>query len=359
MKSYSNPTGAAAKKAIQKICEELKEHVAMVYQRFLDPAFKEAKNIKITIAGENILPWDPFVKKESDRVAYEIVEVPNADASFSVSAYVLPRKEEFSSQEAFQSAKLRNNLQGFYVYRENRLIHFADWLGMYTQEPHGTLLRVEFTFDHRLDDAFQIDIKKSQINLDPNLYNWLADQFLPAPRRAADDRYRQGQKKKAHAQAVSAHLESNNNISSKQLQIQGAEVVASGKNDEAIIKNAQGEFRFKLKITNSQKDGEVFIQPVEGLNDGVFFEPALIDNQKGVRINTTHPYYHKVYLPNLKSGVTIQGMDSLLWALCMAEFSTIDQNTLDHFDQLRFELSRILRKLVADLPEPTLNEDEI
>jgi glucokinase len=36
-------------------------------------------------------------------------------------------------------------------------------------------------------------------------------------------------------------------------------------------------------------------------------------------INTGHPYYHKVYIPNLASGVTIQGMDSLLWALAEAE----------------------------------------
>ena len=63
-------------------------------------------------------------------------------------------------------------------------------------------------------------------------------------------------------------------------------------------------------------------------------------------------------MPNLKSGVTIQGMDSLLWALCSAEFSTINANTLTHFEELRFELSRILRRLVADLPEPDMNDNE-
>ena len=39
-------------------------------------------------------------------------------------------------------------MQGFYVYRENRLIHYGDWLGLFINEPHGSLLRVEFSFDH-------------------------------------------------------------------------------------------------------------------------------------------------------------------------------------------------------------------
>ncbi|MBR0900728.1 hypothetical protein JQ616_37730 [Bradyrhizobium tropiciagri] len=76
-----------------------------------------------------------------------------------------------------------------------------------------------------------------------------------------------------------------------------------------------------------------------------------------MKINTSHPYYHKVYIPNLARGVTIQGMDSLLWGLCIAELSTISDATAKHFEEMRFEVSRILRKLVEDLPEPEAGED--
>lgn len=359
MKSYASPSGANAKRALNKIIIELSDHLSMIYQRFLDSSNRGAPNIQITVNNNPISAWDPFCKTESDIVASEIMEVADTDASFEIKAYVLPRKEEFSTPEAALNAKLSNDLQGFYIYRENRLIHYADWLGMFTKEPHGTLLRVEFSFDHKLDDAFQIDIKKSQISLNNALYDWLKDQFLPAPRRAADDRYRQGQKKKAKDKAENAHTVSNNNIQSKQSQINGPLIsgIVNGK-DECVVKNANGEFKFKIKVTNSNKPGELFIQPVDNLNDNIFFEPAIIDKEKGVRINTSHPYYHKVYLPNLKSGVTIQGMDSLIWALCVAELSTINENTLTHFEELRFELSKILRRLVSDLPEPNFEENE-
>jgi hypothetical protein len=292
-------------------------------------------------------------------VASQEIQVEETDATFRINAYVLPRREEFPAVELANEAKLSNDFQGFYIYRENRLIHFADWLDMYSKEPHLTLLRIEFSFDHRLDDAFQIDIKKSQILLNNALYDFLKDEFLPAPRRAADARYRQGQKVKAKEKAETAHTSSNRGIGAKQAEIGGVDVVpVEGADDQAVVRNVNGEFRFRLKVTCARKPGELFIQPVDNLDDNVLFEPALIDQEKGVRINTSHPYYSKVYVPNLKSGVTIQGMDSLIWALCVAELSTISESTLTHFEELRFELSRLLRRLVADLPDPKLDENE-
>ena len=71
----------------------------------------------------------------------------------------------------------------------------------------------------------------------------------------------------------------------------------------------------------------------------MLWEPCIIDGHKAVRINSGHPYYHKVYVPNLASGVTVQGMDSLLWALCSAELGTITEATARYFSELRFEVS--------------------
>ena len=98
-------------------------------------------------------------------MAEETVEVEGTGATFTARAYILPRYDEFANEELAKEAKLAANRQGLYIYRENRLIHDADWLGIVKQEPHYTLIRVEFSFDHKLDDAFQLDIKKSQICL--------------------------------------------------------------------------------------------------------------------------------------------------------------------------------------------------
>ncbi|MGV6825642.1 MAG: ATP-binding protein, partial [bacterium] len=363
LRDYQHPAGAHAKKALKRIVDELREHVAMVYQRFLDHDDARASNVSIWLNDETVHAWDPFCTGIADLAGSEDVTVETSsgkEANFTVRAWILPRKDEFPDEEALRKAKLRNDRQGIYIYRENRLIHDADWLKMFAKEPHGTLLRAEFSFDHRLDEAFHIDIKKSQIILNDDLWNWLKDEFLTAPRREANNRYRQGTRKQAKKKAESSHHSSNANIGSKELKLDTAGVkVVDPASGECEVQNKKGKFRIKLPMAKAFQPGEVFIQTVDGLDDNILFEPCIIEGHKAVRINTAHPYYHKVYIPNLKSGVTIQGMDSLLWALCIAELSTNLDETAKHFGEMRFELSRLLRQLVADLPEPDLADDEI
>lgn len=362
LKNYVNPTGNHARKALEKIIKDFNDHASMVYQRFLDFEDGRARNIEITVNKRPINSWDPFCENEqgTEKVAEQNVPVELTDGSsakFQIKAFILPRREHFSSPEAAKAARLANNMQGIYIYRENRLIHPADWLGMFSKEPHLSLLRVEFSFDHFMDQAFNVDIKKSRILLNNDLYKWILNQFLPAPRNAANERYRTGQREKVGKKAKGAHEGSNRSISGKEKGLHKAELkVIDEKTNAVEVTNKSGTVRLKLDISNSSSVGQVCVKPVESIDDGYLWTPALIDGHHAVKINTGHPYYNKVYVPNLSTDVTIQGMDALLWALTEAELGTINEETKDHFEELRFEVSRILRKLVEDLPEPDLDE---
>jgi hypothetical protein len=249
-------------------------------------------------------------------------------------------------------------MQGIYIYRENRLIHPADWLGMFSKEPHLTLLRIEFSFDHTLDDAFQVDLKKSRIILNEDLYNWILNEFIPAPRRAADERYRTGIRLNISETAKNAHTGSNRSIQEKEEDIVESVITVVDKETETVdIRNKSGSVRLKLTISDVKTQGQMSVQPVDSIEDNVLWRPALIGTHHAVQINTGHPYYLKVYIPNLNSDVTIQGMDSLLWALAEAELTTVNEKTKNHFEDMRFEVSRILRKLVEDLPDPEFDNN--
>jgi hypothetical protein len=361
IKDYSNPTGSPAQKALQAKEDALRDHLAMVYQRYLDPKDDRAQNVSIELNGKSVAPWDPFQRDVSELVAEESIITQLDDgreASFVVRAYILPRREEFPNDKLAQAAQLSNNRQGIYIYRENRLIHGADWLGLYQKEPHLTLLRVEFSFDHKLDDAFHLDIKKSQIILNDDLATWLESQFLPAPRREANRRSREGQQKDISQKGVGAHDTSNNNIRNREAAAGGPKVIVADPNTgEAHVHNKHGTTRLKLTITSAKRPGEVFVQPVDGITNGLLFQPALIEQHKAVQINTSHPYYLKVYIPNLNRSVTMQGLDSLMWALTVAELSTVQDSTAEMFRDMRYEVSRILEKLVETLPEPDVEQN--
>jgi hypothetical protein len=362
-KEYADKGGKPAQKALEKKVEALRQHLSMVYQRFLDPKDGRARNVEITVNGVTLKHWDPFAIGLSELVAQDTVAAENTEgeeATFTVRAYTLPRREEYPTPELAKAAMLSAERQGIYIYRENRLIHEADWLGMYQKEPHFTLLRVEFSFDHKMDEAFQLDIKKSQIILDEALAGYLQDQFLPAPRREADRRYREGQSKNTQKKALGAHDTSNANIKDREADAGGARVsVADPNTNEVVVENANGKFRLKIPIRSAERPGEVFVKPVESIPNGLLFEPALIEQHRAVLINTSHPYYRKVYVPNFNRSVTVQGMDSLMWALCIGELSTMrGDRTQELFRDMRYEVSRVLEKLVEALPEPESDEQD-
>lgn len=355
IKDYSTPAGKPAQRALKAKEDSLRQHLAMIYQRFLDPEDVRAQHVGIELNGVPVSAWDPFQSELSELVAEENLQVEMADgkkATFVVRAFILPRREEFPDDELAKKAMLTNERQGIYIYRENRLIHDADWLGLYQKEPHITLLRVEFSFDHRLDDAFHLDIKKSQIILNEDLASWLQDSFLPAPRREANRRSREGHQKLISKKGSGAHDNSNNNIRNREAAAGGPKIgIVDPVAGTAEIDNKYGKTRLKLTIANAKRPGEVFVQPVDGINNGLLFQPAIIEQHKAVQVNTSHPYYHKVYVPNLNRSVTMQGLDSLMWALSVAELSTVQDGTASMFQDMRYEISRILEKLVESLPD--------
>ena len=271
---------------------------------------------------------------------------------------MLPNKNEYANtavgKAEYEGSRTGNDTQGIYIYRENRLIHQHDWLKMYSKEPHFSLLRVEFSFDHELDDFFRVDIKKSRIELASDLLDWL-QKFLSAPRKAAEDRYRAGQKALVTGLTKDAHDSSNTNIGGKEAAVVNSAVtVVDAATGTVDVTNPHGQTRLRIIVTVDPTAEHLHVETSDSLEDGVLWLPALINGHHAVRINRSHPYYSKVYVPNLSKSVTIQGMDALLWSICEAELSTINAETQRYFGDLRREVSRILRALVADLPEPNL-----
>lgn len=356
LSEYKTQGGQPAKKALKKCVEGLNQHLSMVYQRFLDAADDRERTLEIRLQGEKVLPWDPFcVAETKEPIATKELSLELEDGTmtkFLVRAFVLPRKEDFTDQQASRAAHISNDMQGIFVYRENRMIHGPDWMDMYRKEPHFSNCRVELSFNHKLDDAFQVDIKKSRILLANEIYDWLRDKFLPGPRREAEMRYRKGQTALATGAGALLHSSSNNAIHGKADALKTADLEEyDAKTGEGTIRNKGGQTKLKIKLVEPESPGQVHVKAVPEILNGLLFEPAYISGNQGVQINTSHPYYHKVYLPNSASGVTIQGLDSLLWALCAAELGCVSNDTKRKFEEMRFEVSRLLRQLVEDMPD--------
>ena len=138
------------------IIEHIKKHLAMVFHRFI-----ETGKIKIYFQERLIEAWNPFLLSEVATQAFPEELINNGKVS--IKGFVLPHKSKLSD-ENFKKAegpKGWNEQQGFYVYRNERLLLAGDWLGLYRKEEHYKLARIQIDLPNNLDSEWQIDIKKS------------------------------------------------------------------------------------------------------------------------------------------------------------------------------------------------------
>lgn len=121
----STPDNQPIRRAVEKLAAGLRDHIAIVFQRFLNSDDSRERNVDILLNGQPVLAWDPFcIAETKEPIAEKKMDVRLPDGtqtSFVVRAFVLPRKEEFSSDANRIAARVSNERQGLYVYRENRL----------------------------------------------------------------------------------------------------------------------------------------------------------------------------------------------------------------------------------------------
>jgi len=348
---YQDLGGKPRQKALTKLIEDLKLHLSMVFQRFLDPDYSEAPNLSIFVNEAELAPWEPFFSDEATVVKSENLEVHKDDGSIAtllVEAYVLPRTEDFSSLEVAEAALVGNDTQGVYVYRENRLIHGPDWLGIFKMEPHYALARVGLSFGHDLDEGFHVDIKKSRIILDSGLQDHLKTQFFNPARALAEQRRRKGQPGKT---PTSIHDGANTVIEGKRGVLTMADVQNQDESGQtAEIANNGGVHQVPLRIVRREGEPSVWVDTAVTLDDGVLWAPSFNEGKLGVTLNQGHPYYQKAYLPNADNSNFIQALDYLLWSVAQAELNNIEPQNKDAFSEFRIEVSRNLKKLVDSLP---------
>jgi hypothetical protein len=146
-------------KALDKfliIMEQVKRHLAMVFHRFI-----EGKKIKIYFQEHELKPWNPFLFDEQATQSFP--EEPLHNGKVVLKGFVLPHKSKISEEKYKEAEGVKgwNEHQGFYIYRNERLLLAGDWLGMFRKEEHYKLTRIQIDLPNSLDAEWQIDIKKS------------------------------------------------------------------------------------------------------------------------------------------------------------------------------------------------------
>lgn len=365
-KNYDEPGGTKEQGAIKRLRTGLKDHLGIIYHRFLDAEDERVRNISIMVDEEPVESWNPFFMEKSEQVLAEtkqVIEVASDDGkaagTATIKAWILPNSNTLTDEEKAK-ARITNRGQGFYIYREGRLINAGGWLGVFgshgTFEPHMSLLRIEFDFGHELDEAFYVDVKKSRILFDPAIEEYL-NSLLRNSRREAENRYRR-KEKEAAIKAVLNHTSSNVSIAETPGTKKPTVEEVNVDTQTAIVSNAMGQrIQIRKPVQSNVDPDSIFVAAVDSITTGELWVPGFRSggtdgHVPAVEINKHHDFYQKIYLRAGSGGYAVQGMDLLLWAFAVAEIEYSNEEMAPIFTDIREIISSNLRKLLRTVPMP-------
>lgn len=149
-----------------EILKKVHAHIQITYGDFKN-------KITFLFNGNKINLWSPFSIEGANITTDE--EIPFGDSIVRVRTYILPKTMTAEEMNIATLGKSMNEMQGFYVYRNKRLIKYGGWLDLQKMENKEVfrLARIRLDIDNSMDDAWHIDVKKENAVCPPALIDKL------------------------------------------------------------------------------------------------------------------------------------------------------------------------------------------
>lgn len=145
-----------------EIIDKLRKHIALVFHKFLEGSVS-LKKIKISVNNNPIKPFNPFNTNHPATQQIAVEKINIFGSSVTVQPFILPHHSKLSKEEydlyATEEGYIKS--QGFYLYRQNRIIIYGTWWGMHKAADAHKLIRIKIDIPNSIDIHWGIDIKKS------------------------------------------------------------------------------------------------------------------------------------------------------------------------------------------------------
>jgi len=160
------------------LIDNVESHLAMVFHRLLQGP---RSRLKLLLNGRPVAPWDPFMMGHPSKPwTSPVTKHETAYGVVSVQCHVLPHRDRLTAAEFEINAGPAGwtAQQGFYVYRNERLLVAGGWLGLgntraWNREESHRLARIRLDIPNTADADWKIDVRKSTARPPVQLRPWL------------------------------------------------------------------------------------------------------------------------------------------------------------------------------------------
>jgi len=147
------------------------DHLRLVFHRFLN---NNSKQFSIFINGNKLIPIDPFLENHPKTDSKKPSSFSIAGSEIIIRAYILPHQVDLSDDDLDKlgGKDALTKGQGFYIYRNKRLIVYGTWFRMPSSSLSRELMkygRIAVDIPNSLDDLWDIDIKKQSATIPPQV----------------------------------------------------------------------------------------------------------------------------------------------------------------------------------------------
>ncbi len=160
------------------LADDVESRLAMIFHRLIEGP---RPDLRLSINDRPVPPWDPFMTGHPAKAMESPLERRTTPSGvLSVQCHVLPHKDKLSDDE-FQRAggpEGWTSQQGFYVYRNKRLLLAGGWLGLgrgraWNREESHRLARIRVDIPNSADADWKIDVRKSTARPPVFVRQWL------------------------------------------------------------------------------------------------------------------------------------------------------------------------------------------
>ena len=154
-------TAKSFEDSFRSVVADAKKHVEFVFHRFYD-------DIAIYFNNKRIERRDPFLLGSFGRQQTgRTTRIPIGSSVITVTPYTLPFANSLTSEEKalLGNPKSIFDEQGFYLYRNKRLISWGNWMRMGIRSELNKLARIQVDIPSSLDEVWTLDVKKSSAKI--------------------------------------------------------------------------------------------------------------------------------------------------------------------------------------------------
>lgn len=168
--------GQVGSKGFNDIVAHAKTQLSLIFHRYLGGE-EGLRKLKVSFNGDVLKPADPFFRHHNATQPQPKETLALEGQPIEVQAFILPHFSKVTAAEherlGAEEGFVRN--QGFYVYRQHRLIIHGTWFRLVKHGELSQLVRIAINIPNSLDAIWKITLDKADAQLPSRLKSRLQD----------------------------------------------------------------------------------------------------------------------------------------------------------------------------------------